>query len=256
MTCRRLEDDDLLAELGDTLDPHVEQCADCREHLRGYQQIARWLAEARTANALPADWKRRTLARVHATPLRRRRRIFLASAAGVSVAAAAAVALLVIGRGPSPESQTRPELALRIDDAPGWRASMQPPDPSASSARPRFVAHPGQVVQAEAIPADARYFEIRVYRSARDLLLRCPEAGAPACVARAASPAGSQGHPDLDGELRSRLVWKIPSIGTYQVVFLVSQQPIAGPGGSLDDDVAAASAAGARAIDVETIHVH
>src|ERR1041384_3619852 len=89
MSCSRLDNEDLLFEPGDSLDPHVEKCGDCRERLLEYQQIAHWIAVGKTAIRVPPDWKRRTIARVHTTQTRRRRRILGVSACTVMVGAAA-----------------------------------------------------------------------------------------------------------------------------------------------------------------------
>lgn len=71
MTCHRLEDD-LLGDLGEALDQHVEQCPDCSARVHGYRRIAAWIADGRTMHRPPAEWRQRTLARVLADrgPLR------------------------------------------------------------------------------------------------------------------------------------------------------------------------------------------
>ena len=221
MTCNRLEEDDLLGELGGAIDPHVEGCADCRARLRGHQRVAGWIAAGVTGHQAPADWKARTLARVTRARGRRRRVVM-----GTSLAAIALAVVVILGvralRSPGVDPGA-PRLALQIVEQGGWRGD----------------AHAGQQLRARAQPAGAPHFEIRIYRGARDLLVRCPDAGPPACLER-------------DGSL---LAWQLPSVGTYQVVLLVSPRPLAAPRGSLDDDVAAASAAGARVVAVETLHV-
>jgi hypothetical protein len=212
----------MLADLGDGLDAHVEQCEDCRAHLRGYQQIAGLIAEGVTAHRAPPHWKQRTLARVRAAPRVRRRRV---ATLWLAAAAVAGLALFLLFDRRTPLEHTgTPELAMQIVDSGGWRGE----------------AHPGEELRARAVLAGASHFELRVYRGARDLLVRCPDAGPPICL-----------EPD-----RSLLVWKVPSVGTYQVLLLVSQRPIAAPLGTLDDDVAAATSAGARAVGIETLHAH
>jgi hypothetical protein len=220
----------MLAELGGTLDPHVEHCPDCSERLRGYRTIAGLIAHGATVRRAPPSWAQRTLARLDAAPRRRRVRVALRSA--MLAAAAAAIVLVVLWHhrdrqdsarlGDEPPPAT-PRLALQLTHAGAWRGE----------------AHPGDQLSARADAAEAAYFEIRVYRGARELLVRCPGAGAPVC-------RGSDG---------SLLLWPVPSVGTYQVVLLVSPRPVAAPAGSLDDDMAAATAAGARAAEVETLHV-
>jgi hypothetical protein len=229
VTCKRLEAEGLLAELGDTLDSHVEQCEDCRARLRGYQRLAGLIATGATARQAPADWKARTQARVRAAArAQRRRRIVGLGAAAVAAVAAAAIVLPPWFGGARQPAE--PRLALQLGDDPAithhqsdWRGEV----------------HVGTQLRAHALAAGEKYFEVRVYRGARELLLRCPQAGPPACL-------------EAD---RSTLVWTIPSVATYQVLFLVSAQPIAAPRGSLEDDVAAATAGGARVIEAQTLHV-
>jgi hypothetical protein len=186
---------------------------------------------------------------------------------------------VVIHRGSSDRSiLAHPQLAMRIVEDSGERSSRQSTDPTVKYRGPswpqdaftaqvmeqRFDARPGQVIQARALAADARYFEIRVYRGARDLLVRCPEAGPPICIQAGGSlfdpRDASAGNAVTDRgsatDVPSLLVWRIPSVSTYQVVLLVSRQPITPPRGSLNDDVTAARAAGARVITVGTVHVH
>lgn len=72
MSCRRLEDDDLLAGLGEALDDHVEQCPECSARAQGYRRIVGWIADGRTPYRPPADWQRKALAHALAAgePLR------------------------------------------------------------------------------------------------------------------------------------------------------------------------------------------
>jgi hypothetical protein len=211
----------MLGELGATLDAHVEQCEDCSARVRGYQRIADMIAAAATMHEPPADWKQRTLARVRAARARRRRTTVL-SMVGASAAASAALIFYMHMQGDA--ESPGPALAMEIVDRGGWRGD----------------AHPGQEVHARAILAGEPHFEIRVYRGSRELLVRCPDAGPPVCL-------------EAD---RTLLVWTVPTVGTYQVVFLVSQQPIVAPRGSFNDDTAAATAGGARVINVEPLNVH
>jgi hypothetical protein len=67
VTCRRLEEDDLLAGLGEALDVHVEQCPDCSARAQGYRRIVGWIADGRPPHRPPAGWHRRTLDHVLAT---------------------------------------------------------------------------------------------------------------------------------------------------------------------------------------------
>jgi len=211
----------MLAELGGALDAHVEQCEDCRARLSGYRQIAGLIATATTAHRAPADWKQRTLARVRAARRARRRRAAMLSMMGAAATAAAIVVVVRLYPPTDPE-RAGPRLTMAIVDPGGWRGD----------------AHPGEIVRARAEPAGEPSFEIRVYRGSRDLVVRCPDAGPPVCA-----------EPD-----RSLLVWTVPSVATYQVVFLVSQRPIAAPRGTFNEDIAVAIAGGARVVTVETVN--
>lgn len=244
MSCDRLEHEHLLADLGAALDAHVDQCEDCSARLRGYQTIAALIAEGTTSHRAPADWGQRTLARVKAARRSRQRRVAMLSALGAAAAAAIVLVCLVHlpggpdSGGPVDSSATvvqntepmpaavepapSPKLALQIVGGDGWRG----------------VAHPGEEVHARAVAPGAPHVEIRVYREARRLVARCPEPGSSVCLG--GDPA---------------LIWKVPAVGTYQVLLVVSTRPIAAPRGSLEDDVAAATAAGARVVDMETLDV-
>ena len=63
MTCHRLEEG-LLGDLGEALDPHIEQCPDCSARVQGYHRIAGWIADGRTMHRPSAEWRNRMLAGV------------------------------------------------------------------------------------------------------------------------------------------------------------------------------------------------
>ncbi|TMQ05449.1 MAG: hypothetical protein E6J91_40525 [Deltaproteobacteria bacterium] len=320
MSCRRLESENLLSELGDALDPHVEQCDDCRERLQGYQGT--------TTHRLPPDWKQRTLARIAALrnadrdsvlpsvdptgrappgrqtrsppPARDRPQSrWRSCTSSVLTISAAALLLLFLAPGgtawqsvPDPhvtEIRTSSDVVAArsagvfpAEQGPRWagagsivtmpRLDVQVVNDTSGSAHPQRAAatmgqqsdaHPGQILLARPIPTGVPYFEIRVYRGDR-LLVRCPVDHPPACVpassslwaAYAADTGNALPDRDTTAEVPSGLIWKIPSIGTYWVVLFASQQPIAPPRGSVNDDVTAARAAGADASETRTIHVH
>lgn len=249
MTCIHLEDTDALADLGEIADQHVEHCAHCRGRLHGYHQIAQWIAEAETTHSVPSGWEQRTLSRIAASskPIRRRRPTLAATLGLACVSLILLIAVYSVIRE-QPDAVSPPvagtdqiaSAALRVQlvDEPGWRAAPQPPADSAQ--RGPLTGHPDQLLRAQASVGSARYFEIRIYRDARDLLVRCPRVAAAECPEPQA--------PSLN--------WRIPSIGVYQVILLTSQQPIAPPRGAFDQDIAAVLGAGGRSIDVETIEVH
>ncbi|MEZ4360584.1 MAG: hypothetical protein R3B48_10400 [Kofleriaceae bacterium] len=222
MTCARLEEQGLLAELGGEPDPHVSECEECRARWSGYARLADMVASGATARAVPADWKERTLARVRAAARARRRRRMMRGGGLAVAAAAAALAIVLFGpRGPRPPREAR--LTTQIVDSGGFRGE----------------AHVGDELRARAEPGAYRHFELRVYRGARELVARCPGATAAACAAPGAAA----------------LAWTIPAVGVYQVLLLVAEQPIPEPRGTVDEDVAAATAAGARVVDMQTVHV-
>lgn len=55
MTCDRLEREDMLAYLGEEMDPHIDACAHCRATRAGYQRIAAALAQE-SSRGLPDGW--------------------------------------------------------------------------------------------------------------------------------------------------------------------------------------------------------
>lgn len=69
MTCRHHDDSNLLAELGAEPDTHHEPCPECSRRLLGYRRVVTWIAEGRTDHRPSAEWRRRTLAQVRATPI-------------------------------------------------------------------------------------------------------------------------------------------------------------------------------------------
>lgn len=223
MTCTRLDDEGLIADLGGELDPHVESCEDCRKRRDELARVAALVADGKTARTLPVGWKERTLARARAapapvTPLRRRSRAVI-WAAGAALAAAAVILFLILRPADDP-APGEPRLAVVVKEVGGWRGQ----------------AHPGNIVVAEPASVAAKHVEVRVYREARAVVARCPGGGEGTCKGAA-------------------LTWTVPSVGKYQIVLLTSDAPIPAPHGSLDDDMAAATAAGARAVDVETLDV-
>ncbi len=221
MTCQRLEQEGMLAEVGGQLDAHVAECADCRARLVGYQTLASWVATGKSAHRAPAGFARRTMERARDEAARRRRRRL---AAGTLVAAAAVIALYAVIRPPAPSAPAR--LALRVEQAEGWRSVPA-------------MLNVGDVIHAEAMRGDAPTFELRVYRSSLTLVQRCPAPGDVHCR----GVAGEQ------------LRWRVPSVGTYQVVLLVSERPIPASRGTLEQDVHAATREGARVVEVRVLHV-
>ena len=223
MTCDRLERDGLLGRLGEEMSSHVEQCSDCRTRRDQYARLAAALAQE-SVRPLPGGWKERTLERLRAEQASRRRRSVVLSG---FVASAAAVALFLFWpRGDV--SARAATYAMKVEEGRGgWRG----PGP----------AHPGDQLHFTVTRGADEHFELRVYRAARALLVRCPGDPAPACQVR-------------DGVAEVRL--PIPSFGDYQVDLLESRSPLPPPAGDRDADIRAARGAGARLTRTESINVN
>ncbi|HYU14516.1 MAG TPA: hypothetical protein VEL05_00525 [Candidatus Acidoferrum sp.] len=207
----------MLARLGEVMDPHLDDCAECRAGHAEYAKIAAALARG-SDRPLPAGWKERALARLRRAELARRRRTVLA--AGLAIAAAL---LLFIALRPT----ARATLAVSIDEGGGdWRGP----------------AHPGGRLRVAARAGTAERFELRIYRETRELVVRCPGDASPTCRPRGDAVDVS-------------LPLAVP--GEYQIVWLVSSSssPLPPPSGDLDADVRAARAAGAHVAGSEVVDV-
>jgi hypothetical protein len=216
MMCDLVERSDLLADLGDAVDPHVTQCSDCRARYAEYVRIAAALAQEST-RPLPPLWKERTLARIRAGQIARRRRRALA--AGFAIAAAAAFLIwTAIPRDP------RMHVSFE-GDGREWRGAQ---------------AHPGSVMLIAADAGSHRRFEVRIYREGRRLVARCPGDAAPACR--------------VDGEAAD-VRYALTATGEYQVLLLISSSPLPEPTGDLDADSRAAKRSGASVAKREVVNV-
>ena len=225
MTCDRLERDDLLGHLGEQMDPHVEDCPDCRARRRDYSRLTTALA-AESYHPLPERWKERTLARIQYETRRPRR---TTATVGIAVAAVVAVVLIVVGLPGRERPQRRTELAVRIEKGKTqWRAAAGPRS-----------ANRGDILHVTS-PGLAGDFELRVYHDGRRVAVRCPGHPAPTC--RQTRDA-------------VELTWKLTQTGAYQVVWLASASPLPPPTDNLDDDLDAARRAGARISEGEPIDV-
>lgn len=226
--CRRVsaaERDGTLASLLDELagaPAHLEGCAACRAALARYRRLAGGLA-ALAAAAPPRrpDHVARALAAARAeasevTPLRPRRRAVAALAPLLALAAAVAL-LWWLRRGSEAPRAPEVRFAFRVvkQRGPALRGDAQLGDEL------RVTLPPGSALW--------------LYRNDRELLLVCPRDcrrdGAALTAARV-----------------------LDAIGRYQLVWL-STERVPAPTGELEDDVAAARAAGAthelRELDVE-----
>lgn len=240
MTCDRLERDDLLGHLGEEMDPHVDQCHVCRATIHGYSRLVAALAQE-SPRPLPAGWKVRTLARIHAERAARRRRH--AASVGLCMAGAAALILIIVPRirDPGHPRGGSDGLMVSLERGPGRRGANIAPEGAqarhevASTTR----AQPGDRVHASA-PGRAEHVELRLYRGARHIVARCPGARAPTCQRRGDA---------------IELSWKFTELGTYRAVWLTSSSPLPQPFGDLDADLLAAERAGARVMESEPIDV-
>ncbi len=226
MTCDRLERDDLLGHLGEDM-PHVAECPDCRARLAGYERLADLLA-GESARPLPDGWKDRTLARIRQRKSRRRTIVGLTT----SAAAAAVVVLFV-----RPADVPQPGLVVSVTPGPVQYRDAEEEPPPASQPLP---AHKGDILKASSPRADAAHFELRVYREAREVMVRCPGDGAPTCKV---------------GDV-IELSWPLPSLGSYQVLWLASSSPLPPPSGDFDADVRAAREAGAEVKEGRPVDVN
>ena len=275
MSCRWLDDDCLLTASRDAARTHLERCEDCRGRLDRYGKIAALIARGATSQRLPPGWAHRTLTRARTARRSRRRRIATLSIL-TGATAAALVVLIVCTDAPgttlvpslasprlapaspataslparaesaAPVRSDAPWLAVQIISHAGRRGDAHAggtpgsPGPSTRLALPLISqAHPGDEVRVRAMLSGAAFFAIRVYRGSHAAAVACPDAGPAFCI-----------EPDP-----AVLIWTFPAPGTYQVLLLASQRPIAPARGSLDDDVAVATPDGAQVISIETIEV-
>ena len=221
MTCDRLErdGDDLLGHLGEDM-PHVHECPDCRARLAGYERLAGLLAGEST-RPLPEGWKERTRARIVQRAARRRTIVGLAT----SAAAAAVVVLSVV-------STDEPEAGVVVAITPGPVQYRDASDEPPTTTEP-VKGHKGDFLDISTPRGKAAHVELRVYRESREVMVRCPGDGAPICSV---------------GDV-IKVHWPLPSVGSYQVMWLTSPSPLPPPSGDFDADIRAARQAGATAVE-------
>lgn len=210
--CDRFEREGLLQREQDrALDDHFATCPDCRRAAAAYERIR---AELRCAGAgfePPPDWQARTWAAIARRQKPRHRRwLWTLVPAGLAVLAG----VLLIPR--APQAPLGPSLAVEILPATGV-------------VRRGTEAGRGDQLLLRATTGGAPYAELRVYLNDSELVLAC--SSEPPCTRE-------------DGSLRAR--FELSSIGTYQSLLLLSDQPLPPSTGGLDGDAGAAIAAGAR----------
>ncbi len=211
-TCNRFETEGLLGlEQGQPLDPHFETCPDCLAAREKLEQLKGEIASLGEGLEPPGDWQARTFARLEQrTQSRRRSRLWGWLQAGLGTAAAAALVVV---------------LGLRFEPAP---SGLELTRARGSEALRSLEAAPGDPLHLRA-PAARAHVELRIYRNDLELLMRC--ATAAPCQRRRG---------------RIEATFQIPGPGTYQVLWLSSEQPLPAPTGrGLDADAERALAAGA-----------
>jgi hypothetical protein len=228
MKCNRLEkDDDRLADLGEPMDPHVQECPDCRARHASYGNLAAMLAMD-SPRPLPPSWREATLARIGARDRARRRRRRIAGTISIAGTALAAVLYWCHGQDEKPMRQET-KMVVKIDHPAreAWRGGSP------------VEAHAGDTLRAEVPGGAAERYELRIYRAERELLARCPGDPTPACE---------------QSDRALAVVGTMSSRGKYQVVWLSSSSPLPAPSGDYEADLTAADAAGARIVDVQRFH--
>jgi hypothetical protein len=231
--CDRFARDGALAMERDAIEgggidaAHLAGCADCRAARDAYLRLAGAVRAARPEPALPAGWQDGVRRRI-AVARRRSRARWIGGA--VLAAAAAAIALWLVRPGPG-----EPIAALQTSILRG------------SGAMRATEARPGDRLQLAARVDPARAGELRVYRLAPlgALILRCAP-GDPAAPA-ACDRRGDQ----LSAEAA------LPVAGRYRAALFAGAWPDAAGHvtGSLDQDVAAARAAGLEVVLDDPIDV-
>ena len=222
MTCDRLQRERLGAvEDGAPPDEHEQTCADCAEARRKYLKVGELTAGAHEGRELPAAWFDATLAMIEARPQHRRRRRLAIGAAGL-LAAAAALAVLLWPRHHAVD--TAPVLAVRIDRGGAPLRGSAP--------------HPGDLLVLRAQGGGRRHIELRVYRSERELVLRCAEG-------LACSPSGDRVNTSIE----------LSQAGRYRAILLATDRELPSADTTLDQAAAQVSNQGGVATLSEAIDV-
>lgn len=209
--CDRFETEGLLQlERGEPLDAHFATCPDCREEHAVYERLRQSLAALGADEEPSPDWQARVRQRVEQ---RRRRRL----AWGWVLAPLGATALAATLFFALPRTPSSPALAQEVIES--------------GSVRRAAGARPGDRLVLRAETAGSPHAELRIYRNGSELILRCP--GDPSCR--------------RDGdELSASLTF--PSVGDYQAVLVLDDEPLPPPGKGLDPDAGAAFAQDAQVL--------
>lgn len=214
---------------GEPPSEHEVGCASCQRARDQYLRIIEGLADLPVEKA-PSGWQNRVLAALPAEP---RRPVAAARSWPIWGALAAAAAILL------------------------WRVAKQEPSPgrlavrqevvAAASGRRADSATVGDTVRVLVTGGEGAVREARLYRDTGELVARCLGSSAPPAPGVVSCAAAGT---DLE------LTVTLTAPGSYRTLAIVGSQAAPEPAGSLDEDAAAAAAAGAsvelsRAIDVE-----
>ncbi len=211
--CDRFEREAVLRlAQGLALDEHFTTCPDCRRAADTYQRLQAGLASSGADYQPRPDWQARTWAAIARGRKRRRRwlRTLVPAAIGASV-----VALLLI-----------PQLP-RAPLGPSLEVEVLPPASVATWRGAEAVVSDRLLLRAAT--GGASHAELRVYLNDSELVLRC--SSEPPCIREGTT-------------LQAAL--ELSSLGTYQSLLLVSDQPLPAPAEDLDGDAGKALATGAR----------
>jgi hypothetical protein len=209
--CRRFEEEILPSLIaGEQRGVHLDDCAECRAALAEYEQLTSALARVDAAARPRPDWQARVLAAVARKPQPSRRARWTVA---LSLSLAAAAMLLIVGRRSGREE---PSIQVEVSHGPSQLRGAA------------GQAAPGDRLLVRAATG-GKSGELRVYRDDRELVARCGRD--PVCD-------GAPRHP--------RVELRLPSVGRYRVVLVIDPpaQPVSGA--TMDDDLSALRAAGAR----------
>jgi hypothetical protein len=219
--CTRWSDEGLLAqERGAPIDPHFETCPDCLRARAADAALSARLVTAGSTWQPPGDWEARVFARIAREQPARRFSWWYALFP--ALAAAGLAVFLWRPRAPVDDAVT---LVVGVVDAAQVVRGENP--------------KPGDTLTLTATAGGMAHLSLRVYRDDRTLVFACggPE---PAC-------------PRVDARVAAQVVMTAP--GTYRSIVLTGAAPVPGPAGTLDADVAAARAAGAKVVQGEVVRV-
>lgn len=211
--CERFEQEALvLLEESQSLDSHFEECTDCQEAMAMYRELTNALVDVGSSHEPHPQWQARVwaeIARRHESQPRLGWRVWL-----VPLGVAAALLMVLVLPGllqQSTDPGTQIAGGVETAQAPGLRVAIEP----VGSVYRSVGAAIGDRLRLEATTGDARHAELRVYRDADELVLRC------------STEAPCQ---QADGKLTAEI--DFPEPGTYQTVLLLASSPLPAPSGA------------------------